>query len=97
MVLAGHLEGGIVSEGTNGFRRFSDKVMYSACGLVLVLVTALWGVTWKTTASDVDKIKAIQQTHAERITTTETNMQNVQRDVTEIKGDVKIILREVKK
>lgn len=88
-------EGGVVSDGTNGFRRFSDKIMYSACGLVLLLVTTLWGVTWKTTAGDVEKVKAIQQTHAERITVTEVNVQNIQKDVTEIKGDVKAILRKV--
>ena len=81
----------------SGFRRFSDKIMYTACGLVLALVGTVWGVTWLATKDDVSDLKKKSQEHAERITSTETEMKSLRSDVQEVKSDVKLILREVKK
>ena len=39
------------------WRRVSDKIMAAACGLVLVLVTTVWAITWGSTRADVLDVK----------------------------------------
>lgn len=44
--------------GETTVRRWGDKVLVSACGLVVVLVGVVWGVTWNVTAGDVQRVEA---------------------------------------
>lgn len=66
----------------DGFRRFSDKVMVTACGLVLSLVASVWAITWNRTASDLEAtqqhvrhLDVTQQGIDRRVTTLEAQQQ----------------------
>lgn len=67
---------------TNGFRRFSDRVLATACGLVLALVAAVWAITWDRTATDiavtqgeVHRVGVSQHEIDRRVTTLEAQQQ----------------------
>ena len=61
-------------EDSGSFRRFSDKLLYSAVGIVLILTGVVWSLTWLTTDRKVgdlttraSAVETIQQKHAEQL------------------------------
>lgn len=74
-------------------RRWLDKVLVGAIGMVIALV----GVVWGALASQVREVDKQQRDQDRRITVTEGDVRSIRDTVSEIKGDVKVILREVKK
>lgn len=70
----------------NGFRRFSDKVLYCACSLVLILVGAVWAVTWGSTRADISETKLrvntiteLESRRGERLSTLEASQEENKR------------------
>jgi len=94
---------------SDGFRRVMDKVLAAACGLVIVLVPAVWALTWKGTEEKCDdntaEIRVIQraeQIRGERVTSleagqkeTERRLQRIETKQDTIDANVKEILRRM--
>jgi Tfp pilus assembly protein PilO len=56
------------------FKRFTDRVLLSACGLVMALVGLVWALTWRGSEAKIQEATqrlnasdATQKQHAERI------------------------------
>ena len=75
----------VSKEDSGSFRRFSDKLLYSAAGIVLILTGVVWGLTWLSTDNKVldlrvrnAAIEAIQQKHTERLIRLEISQERLQ-------------------
>ena len=78
-------EGRVTKEDSGSFRRFSDKLLYSAVGIVLILTGVVWGLTWLSTDNKVLDLRVrnaametIQQKHAERLIRLEISQERLQ-------------------
>jgi TolA-binding protein len=83
------------------FRRFSDKLLYSACGVTMLLLGVVWSVT-DSTAKDAARragdVEAIQQKHAERIiklevlqTQNEKHLQSIDTKQSQMEGKIETV------
>src|ERR1041384_2306720 len=64
----------VAARGEPQFKRFTDRILLSACGLVMALVGLVWALTWKGSEAKIEKttqrIDTSEETlrrHSERI------------------------------
>jgi hypothetical protein len=94
---------------SDGFRRVMDKVLAGAVGLVLVLVPAIWAITWCSTeqkceenAAEIRATQKLDRERGERVTSleagqkeTERRLQRIETKQDSLADDVKEILRRM--
>lgn len=73
-------------------RRWIDKALLGAIAVLISLVGLLYGALARG-QSDLD---TRQRVDSQRITITEQRIETTSRDVTEIKGDVKVLLQRTR-
>jgi len=73
------------------FKRFTDRILLSACGLVMALVGLVWALTWRGSESKIDKsiqrIDTSEETlkrHSERIIKLEVMQDQAERHLQSI-------------
>jgi hypothetical protein len=74
-------------------RRWINKALIAA----VIGMVGLVGIIYNSIASDIRTLDTVQRQHGERLVSGEIEVKGIQRDLQEIKDDVKSILREVKK
>ena len=85
-------------EDSGSFRRFSDKMLYSAVCIVLLLTGTVWALTWFNTDGSVTALNArtaatesIQQKHVERL----IRLEVIQEQMGEIKAKQSVLEGQV--
>jgi hypothetical protein len=90
--------GTVIKEESGSFRRFSDKMLYSAVSVVMLLTGTVWALTWFNTDSRVSALHAraavtesIQQKHVERL----IRLEVIQEQMGEIKAKQSVLEGQV--
>ena len=85
-------------EESGSFRRFSDKMLYSAVSVVMLLTGTVWALTWFNTDSRVSALtertsitESVQQKHVERL----IRLEVIQEQMGEIKAKQSVLEGQV--
>ena len=79
-----------------GLRRWLDKTLLAAIGLVALLVGTLWAITWERSSADIERVDLSQKDLFQRMTVSEVELKNIRQALLEIREDVKYIRDRIK-